>query len=218
MFAWSLVISLSQLMKISQWQDSRYVSVTEACWRLFGYSLHHQSPTVYRLKVHLPEQQTIVFRDNDNLNDVLERRRNTMLTDWLALNQRDPEVNQYLYTEIPTYYWFQRGTWRRRERGSQGTIGRLYFVQPRETERFALRLLLQHVRGATGFRHLRTVNGIEYPTFQAAARAHGLLQNDIEWAECLQEASVFEVSARELRRLFAFILALCQPSSPLDLE
>lgn len=112
MFAWSLVISLSQLMKISQWQDSRYVSVTEACWRLFGYSLHHQSPTVYRLKVHLPEQQTIVFRDNDNLNDVLERRRNTMLTDWLALNQRDPEVNQYLYTEIPTYYWFQRGTWR----------------------------------------------------------------------------------------------------------
>lgn len=142
-----------------------------------------------------------------------------MLTCWFTLNLTDPEARQYLYSEIPNYDSYDKTTktWNRRQR-SRGAIGRLYFVQPSDTERFALRLLLLHMRGATSFDYLRTTDdGVIYPTFQAAALARGLLQDDNEWDELLEEFFLIQTSARECRKMFVLILAECRPSSPLAL-
>lgn len=49
---------------------------------------------------------------------------------------------------------------------------------PNTQEKYYLRMLLQHVRGAMSYQDLRTVNEHVYPTFQAAARALNLLASD----------------------------------------
>jgi hypothetical protein len=81
----------------------------------------------------------------------------------------------------------------------------MYFAGPQAGERFYLRTLLTVVRGATSFEHLRTVDGVVHPTFQAACRAHGLLEDDNEWELCLEEATVMQ-TGHQLRQLFATIL------------
>ena len=92
----------------------------------------------------------------------------------------------------------------------------MYFVHPKEGERLCLRLLLLHVKGPTSFEHLRTVGNIIYDTFREAAYALGLLGDDSEWLDCLEEAA-FVSRPKELRHLFATILCNCCPADPLQL-
>lgn len=201
--------------EIQRFQDSRYVSACESAWRILGYSLQKQWPSVYRLGVHLPGAQWITFRENDvDLENALREQEDTILTSWFKLNERDEHARQYLYTEIANHctYNSRTRTWTRRG-SSQIAVGRLYFVQPRDVERFALRLLLLHVRGATSYRYLRTTpDGVVHPTFHEAAIARGLLHNGNELDELLEEFSLFQTSAREFRKLFAMMFALRKPS------
>ena len=64
----------------------------------------------------------------------------------------------------------------------------MIFVHPRDQERYCLRLLLSHVPGARQYKCLRTVEGTTYDTFKQAAIAWGLMDNDAEQDEYLQEA------------------------------
>jgi hypothetical protein len=57
---------------------------------------------------------------------------------------------------------------------------------------------------------------VVHPTFQAACLALGLLEDDNEWVQCLEEAAVMQTGF-QLCPLFATILEFCHPSSPLDL-
>ena len=43
--------------EIQQHLAGRYISTSEAYWRLFGYSMHEESPNVVPLAVHLPNEQ-----------------------------------------------------------------------------------------------------------------------------------------------------------------
>ena len=54
----------------------------------------------------------------------------------------------------------------------------MYTCSPLAGERYYLRLLLTVVPGAKSFEGLRTIAGIEYPTFREACRALGLLEDD----------------------------------------
>ncbi len=47
--------------EIKIYQDSRYVSASEASHRLYGFDLHKEHPNVIRLAVHLKGRQTILF-------------------------------------------------------------------------------------------------------------------------------------------------------------
>jgi len=64
----------------------------------------------------------------------------------------------------------------------------MYFVNPKDIERFYLRLLLLHVSGAQSFNDLKTVNDLVYSTFLEAAKARNLIITDNEWDKCLNEA------------------------------
>ena len=50
--------------EIKQYLDSRYVSSCEAAWRLYFFEMHDHQPSVLRLAVHLPDQQSVVI-DSD---------------------------------------------------------------------------------------------------------------------------------------------------------
>jgi hypothetical protein len=68
--------------------------------------------------------------------------------------------------------------WKRRVRGGEKMISRMYSVSPSEGERFYLRLLLTAVKGPKSFEDLRTVNNVLYETFKEAAEARGLCDNE----------------------------------------
>ena len=96
---------------------------------------------------------------------------------------------------------------------SSKMIGRLYFINPSDIERYCLRLLLLNIPVATSFEFLRTVNTVTYSTYQETAIERKLLEDDTEWDQCLSEAS-FTATANQLRTLFAMILIYNSPSSP----
>jgi hypothetical protein len=87
----------------------RYVSTSEACWRIFGYSLHNIQPAVYRLPVHEKDQQTIVYTDDDDLPTVLAAKEETMLTAYFKLNAKDPLAATMKYLDIPKHFSWKRG-------------------------------------------------------------------------------------------------------------
>jgi hypothetical protein len=50
-------------------------------------------------------------------------------------------------------------------------------------------MLLNYVKGATSYEHLHTMDGTEHDTFKDACIVMGLLVNDNEWHQALEEAS-----------------------------
>ncbi len=61
------------------------------------------------------------------------------------------------------------------------TIGRMYFVSPKAGEKYFLRLLLCHVKGAKDWDDLLNVDGVHYLTYKEACIGRGLLEDDKEW-------------------------------------
>lgn len=72
----TLEISRQDNDEISQYLDGRYISASEACWRLFGFKLHKRNPSIVRLQVHLPGMQMVSFSEDAQLLDVLETENN----------------------------------------------------------------------------------------------------------------------------------------------
>lgn len=72
------------------------------------------------------------------------------------------------------------------------------------------------VRGPTSFNALKTVERFVRPTYQAACKALGLLEDDNHWVSTLQEAARCQ-SPSQLRDLFVTMLAFCSLADPLAL-
>ena len=202
--------------EIKEYLDARYISAAESCWHIFEFSMHSESPTVYRLPVHLENQQLIYYNADDDIDEVLGREtlKKTPLTAWFEANHIHPEARNTAYQDFPANWVYVKKTkkWKPRERGPPA-IGRMYFASPSQGEWFYLRLLLTSVTGATSFADLRTVNNIQHDTYKEACLALGLLENDNEWIQCLTEAGEMQTGS-SLRSLFAVILTSCNPSSP----
>ncbi|CAG8558882.1 12162_t:CDS:2 [Acaulospora morrowiae] len=95
--------------------DARYISASEASWRIFHYRLHDEKPDIQRLQVHLPDQQMVVFSDNEPLQEVLQLNNihKTMLTEWFTANTIYPEARELTYSDFSTkWVWNkQRRQW-----------------------------------------------------------------------------------------------------------
>ena len=144
--------------EIKTYLDARYVSAPEAAWRLFTFPMHKQSHSTIRLALHLPNEQPVFFRDGQEqqaMDQANNEERKTMLTAWFKLNQVDESANQYLYTEVPCHYTFNK-EWKKRQNSKHKLVARIYNATIREGERFFLRVLLLNVPGATSIEFLRT--------------------------------------------------------------
>ena len=200
--------------EVQRYVDARYVSASEGCWRIFHYDLQDRYPSIQRLALHLPDQQTVVYREGDAQNAV-ENPKSTTLTAWFEANDLYPEARALLYHEMPEHFTWDSANRKWKPRQRKLSIGRMYNAWPSEGERFYLRLLLQHVKGALSFPDIRTLDDGEIClSFRDACLQRGLLQDDEEWRLCLQETA-FVASAMQLRKLFSVILTFCEPSEPI---
>ncbi|KAJ8911131.1 hypothetical protein NQ315_003307 [Exocentrus adspersus] len=73
------------------------MSPPEASWHINEFPMHKNTHTIYRLRVHLPNRQIVVFRLGYE-HEAMERNEVTRLTGWFALNRIDPDARQYLYS------------------------------------------------------------------------------------------------------------------------
>jgi len=92
----------------------------------------------------------------------------------------------------------------------------MYTVSLNDAERYYLRLLLLHVKGATSFQYLRTVENKVFSTFKEAAIERHLLADDKEWEDAISEAESFQMPP-QLRQLFAYICVFGPPKDPRSL-
>ena len=236
------VQGISRNDEISLYQAARYVSCSEACWRLFGFHIHDRDPTVVRLSVHLPNGQRVLFTE-DNAVDVAQAPPETTLTAFFKLclkyqtdDAQPPTADQrfvqnLLYTDLPQYFIFEIKikSWKARKKGKavvlhDGTltsfkkssaIGRVYAVCPKQSECFFVRLLLHHRTNCVSFQDLRTVDGEVKSSFRDACLSLGLLEDDAHLTQC-QEAEV-SASPSSRRTLFAIIITSCNVSNPVEL-
>ena len=208
--------------ELKQYLDACYVSSCEALWRLYLFPMQEQIPNVMRLQVHLKNRHAIIYDPNgeSTVQEIVATHadRKTTLTGWFEANKQEPEGSQILdllYQDYPSkMVWHNdknNPRWTRRKEGF--AVGRMYYAHPTSGERFYLRLLLTCVRGAKGWNDLYSFEGVEHPSFKHACIARGLLEDDHEWSQCLEEARHMQTGA-QLRHLFVTILRDCCPSDP----
>ena len=112
-----------------------------------------------------------------------------MLTEWFSANKEYDSAKELTYCEFPLKWRWDKTNKKQVKHQDGFKIGRLYYVNPTEGERFYLRMLLMIVKGAMSYADIRTYNGIVYETFKEACAARGLLTDDNEWYKTFEEAT-----------------------------
>jgi hypothetical protein len=72
--------------EVQNYLDGRYVSASEACHWLFAFDLHDMHPNVYRLAVHLLNEQTTYFPEGTTVGEAMMHNNSTTLTRWCDFN------------------------------------------------------------------------------------------------------------------------------------
>lgn len=209
----------------------RYLSATEAFWRISGYELTIKEPSVARLGVHTQGQNRAQF----NGRGVPRSSASTLIRYFLRpaefadlryveyfeqtvarsataeqLRQDNPQAlpeGCYLEQSHPDQNFKPQVISRRQRRVK---IARVKAVRPGSGEEFYIRQLLLH-KPASGFRDLRTTGQgtparMTHPTFQAAATFLGLFEDQDEASLALQEAIDLRQEPRSLRHLFCLLI------------
>ncbi|KAL5565200.1 hypothetical protein UlMin_028364 [Ulmus minor] len=201
--------------EIQNFQSAIWISPPEGVWRIYSFILNENHPSVYTLQLHLENQQLITFKKTDKLDRIIDNdfASKSMLTEYFNMNKTNEKAKTLLYNQFPEHFvWNQRDKfWIPRKKGH--VIGRIVTTNPIEGERYYLRLLLNHIRGATCFKDLRIVNNVLTSSFRESVLLRGLLKSDNNLTTCLEEACLYEMPYT-LRRLFVTILAFCEPNDP----
>ena len=99
--------------EISTWVNARYISASEACWRLLGKSLHSTFASVTRLAVDLPNQHRVYFSNDTTVANavIAAAAKKTTLQAFFELNASgDVFAQNLLYIDVPKHYSFNRKT------------------------------------------------------------------------------------------------------------
>ena len=59
--------------EINEFIDARYISGIEAVWHTLHYSMYGQYPPVTVLDCHLENQNTVLFDDDDKVDNILDK-------------------------------------------------------------------------------------------------------------------------------------------------
>ncbi|XP_048494462.1 uncharacterized protein LOC125494742 [Beta vulgaris subsp. vulgaris] len=204
-----------EIDEIQMYYDCRYIAPCEAMWRIFGFIIYYRIHAIERLGFHLPDEQSVLYTDDADLESVLERPNidRIMFLSWMECNKKYPEARELSYVEFLT-----KIIWKTSQREwtpwkKEFCIRRIYHVNPGAGENFYLRTLLNFVKGATSYEELSLVNGVQYSTFKEACYARGLLDDDKEYVDAIIEAS-FRESGQYLRNLFCMLLLSCSLTKP----
>ncbi|XP_076938132.1 uncharacterized protein LOC143606149 [Bidens hawaiensis] len=203
------------LDEIKTFYDGRYVSACKASWRIFSFDVHYRIPSVMRLAFHLPGEQQVIYGANEDIEDILNETTiaSSMFAGWFECNKKHDLAKTLTYAEFPIKYVWKKQLrkWEPRLRGF--AIGRVHAVPPAFDEAYYLRILLNKVRGPECFEDIRTVDGVVCETFRDACYKRGLLDDDKEYIEAIEEAS-HTSTGYYLKNLFATMLITYSLSRP----
>nr|XP_025652080.1 uncharacterized protein LOC112748088 [Arachis hypogaea] len=92
--------------EIQNYYDCHYISSCEAAWKIFGYNIQIKEPVVIRLPFHFLEEHVVIFRDDDNIQDVLNRvdGKLTKLLAWFLANTLYTFARLLTYSEFPNKF------------------------------------------------------------------------------------------------------------------
>jgi hypothetical protein len=222
------------LAPINEFDDywlGRYLTATEAAYRIFGYHITSKYPSVTSLPVHTQisiRHSQFTRHSGPSSNMSLLRRYFYRPIGTFILNGIERNFNDITYMEY--YRIFRLSKWQGQSfidqvtkfeehnlpsgepqqmiilRSHQNThLTRIASAKPSEGERFYIRALLQR-RPVRSFEELRTIDGKLYPLFQHAAIALGLFVSHKEAEFAIAEAIASLYTPFQLRRLFIDIL------------
>ncbi len=210
-------------------QNGRYISASEAYYRLYEFLIAHRYPSVEKLPLHLEDEQLVYFQTKDARTIASKPAPVTKLTAYFKLYSEGTESRPILYPDIYQYYTWDSKNKKWVKRAHQrsilsldgesdvmsDTVGRIPIISltPAQSEMYFLRMLLYHKAGAKGFADLRTVNGVEQPTYQEACLQMGILDDDSEIDKVLEEAASVRFGP-QLREVFATLLIWVKPADP----
>lgn len=217
--------------EIDEFWNARYLSAGEATWRILGFHITYKEPAVTALPIHLPNcrrRQQYARSDGSQSNlTLLDRyflRPNGSFRQGRIEHSFSSLTYQEYYTtfrlapfdarhEGRTTYYMERQNNVNSPRmhvvqrdASSSHLTRIHHVRPSDGDIFYLRCILQR-EAASSFMDARTVHGVIYVTFQDAARAKGLFSDASESSVTLNEAIDSLYTPRQLRLLFADLLA-----------
>ena len=219
---------------VNYW-DTRFIGSCEAGYRISGGTMYKQEPPVFRLSVHLENQQRIYSVSDEQQEEMSKNGPSkTHLTAFFLYNLQNKEVvctdiinakDFPIYAEITeTHCWHaSKRVWTPRKRTSP-SISRVRHVSPvgPTSECFFLRTLLhhEHCRKKISFEDMRTriINNtpIVFETFKATCVSIGLLEDDLEYYKYMEEI-VKEMGSSYQRRELVVVLCHCQIAEPRDL-
>jgi hypothetical protein len=213
--------------EIQRFINARYVSASEAYWRLYDFSILNKYPPVAKLPLHLENEQTILFTPEDARHKANQPPPETKLTQFFELNKANSQDRTILYPDVYQNYTWTSGKWVKRKRtlskikttdnSKSDMIGIIPVINlnPHQSELYYLRMLLHHIPSPQSFQDLRTIAGQVCPTYKDACLKIGILDNDEEIDRVLEEAASVQFGP-SLRQTFATILIWTQPAKAID--
>jgi len=82
--------SIQEMNEILRYQNGRFLTATDSCYRLFRFPHQYQFPSVLTMAVHLENQHTVIFHanaDKQQQQQILANCTNTTLTAWMENNR-----------------------------------------------------------------------------------------------------------------------------------
>ncbi|XP_024009492.1 uncharacterized protein LOC112084575 [Eutrema salsugineum] len=195
--------------------NCRYAAPSESTWRIFCNHTHHRTVSVVKLPFHLPNQQMVIYNEDAPGDEVINRVSvgTSKFIAWMECNDKYELARTLTYAQFPMrFVWNNlKRIWTPRSR--RVALGRITYVSIGAGEAYYLRLLLNLVKGPHSFDDIKTVNKVLHSSFKDACYAYGLLNDDKEYIEVINEGGLW-LSANYLRRLFVILLTTQSISIP----
>ncbi|XP_020251083.1 uncharacterized protein LOC109828514, partial [Asparagus officinalis] len=128
--------------EIQYYLDYRYISTLETIWRIYGFDIHYRILAVERLPFHLPDQQPMIFKDSDDLNEIIDNinAKKSKFIRCMEANKLYDESKTLTCSEFPSHFVWLADEKQRKIREKGRSIGRVVYSHPTSGERFYLRL------------------------------------------------------------------------------
>jgi PIF1-like helicase/Helitron helicase-like domain at N-terminus len=218
--------------EMTDFTKARWLCSSAAVWRILGYTTTHCAPTVVVVDVHLQNKQlgqmartNSVASSVSQLLQYLNRPIDSEFDDLTILdffrqyvvrsatnfNEADLKPRQYLLrvSDINTDRQYKL------TKRTKSAVSRLRVYPVKSGELYYMRAILKKFPVRT-WEQIKTVDDVQYSTYQAAAVAHGLFAEHEQAFFAMKEGVEESYSPGQLRFLFASII-VCMPCDALAL-
>ncbi|XP_060879154.1 uncharacterized protein LOC132951353 [Metopolophium dirhodum] len=102
--------------EIKIYESGRYISSSEAAWKILGFHIHDRYPAFTHLDVHLENGQRVYFTAN-NVAERIENPPTTTVQAFFQICQTDNFARTLLYPQVVSYYVWKNKNFVRRKQG-----------------------------------------------------------------------------------------------------